>query len=128
MGTRVNLVAQINGLAVRRVLGRGSWGPPVPYGTGFYFVARERDGSVIVTVGNWDGVDWIHASISRPDRMPSYDELTLLHRAVFGTSGWSYQVFAPATEHVNIHEYALHLWGRADGEPELPNFGMFGSI
>jgi hypothetical protein len=31
-------------------------------------------------------------------------------------------VFAPPTDHVNIHEYALHLFGRLDGTPALPDF------
>lgn len=71
---------------------------------------------------------WIHTSISRPHEMPSYDDLTILHAAVFGPTGWSYQVFAPRSEHVNIHAYALHLWGKPDGAKVLPNFGALGSI
>ena len=71
--------------------------------------------------------DWIHASISHNDRMPSYEDLVLLHKAVFGDK-WAFQVFAPVAHHVNIHANALHLWGRADGVNQLPNFGEFGSI
>ncbi|TQK29408.1 hypothetical protein [Arthrobacter sp. SLBN-53] len=59
--------------------------------------------------------------------MPTYDELGRLHRAAFG-DGYAYQVFAPAAQHVNIHQNALHLWGRADGPPCLPEFGLFGTI
>lgn len=50
------------------------------------------------------------------------------HAAVWGESGWAYQCFAPAVDHVNIHEHALHLWGLLSGEPLLPNFGASGSI
>jgi len=64
---------------------------------------------------------WIHASLSRPDRMPDYEDLKHLHQAVFG-DGWAYQVFAPPAEHVNGHETCLHLFGRADGLPVLPDF------
>jgi hypothetical protein len=46
---------------------------------------------------------------------------------VFG-HGWSYQVFAPPSQHVNIHEHALHLWGRVDGTNVLPSFGVLGTI
>lgn len=72
------------------------------------------------------GVDWLHASISHMHRMPSYEELQLLFRAVF--TGWAYEVFAPPEHHVNIHENARHLWGRLDGRPVMPNFGATGTI
>lgn len=82
---------------------------------------------VIVTAAEHDGQEWVHASMSRVGEMPTYDDLVLLHRAVFG-EGWAYQVFAPAEHHVNIHAFALHLWGRADGKPTMPNFGELGTI
>lgn len=85
---------------------------------------------VIVSTGpgGEDDTEWTHASISRRSAMPTYDDLVDLHRAVWGESGWAYQVFAPPEHHVNIHEHCLHLWGRADGARVLPNFGRFGSI
>lgn len=70
---------------------------------------------------------WLHASISHGGEPLTYADLTLLHHAVWGPAGWSYQVFAPESEHVNIYE-ALHLWGRLDGRKELPNFGALGTI
>jgi len=103
---------------------------------------RHRDGKprpwrrIIVSYGprmNDEGTDhllddlWLHASVSRPDEMPSYNDLANLHDAVW-PDGWAYQVFAPSSAHVNIHQYALHLWGRFDGSRELPNFGVAGSI
>lgn len=83
--------------------------------------------SVIVTRAEHDGVEFMHASVAHPDRDPTYQEMAALARLVFG-QGWSYQVFAPSTEHVNIHEHALHLWGRCDGENVLPSFGVLGTI
>jgi len=68
-----------------------------------------------------DGNDWVHASIASTDQLPTYADLKLLHHAVFG-DGWAYQVFAPPDDHVNIHEYALHIFGRLDGKPALPDF------
>jgi len=62
-----------------------------------------------------------------PTRMPSYNDLKRMHRGVFG-DGHAYQVFAPAAEHVNIRSNALHIWGRLDGLPVLPNFGRLGTI
>lgn len=118
----------VNALQMRRTLGRADWAVPDEFGPDGWRIDRW-DGSarVIVSTADHDGAEWTHASISHPDVMPSYDELVLLHRAVFG-GRWAYQVFAPPSEHVNIHPFALHLWGRSDGAAVLPNFGARGSI
>lgn len=96
---------------------------------------KSRPMRVIVTCGgslpvdvDSQGREWWHASISHKDRMPTYSELAALHLAVWGRDGWAYQVFAPRADHVNIHSFALHLWGLPDGRAALPNFGFLGSI
>ena len=111
-------------LGIRQRLGRKMWSPPHPMGPdGWAYTHLGGATSVIVTsCPHGDPVtDWIHASIAHTDRMPDYDDLKALHRAVFG-DGWAYQVFAPPADHVNIHQYALHLFGRLDGLPVLPDF------
>jgi hypothetical protein len=119
----------VDGLRLRKVMGRDDWAPPQPFGTdGWSLVRRDGAASVIVSAAPMDdGHEWIHASIAREERMPDYDDLVLLHRAAFGDR-WAYQVFAPRRDHVNIHEHALHLWGRVDGQPAIPDFGAWGSI
>lgn len=109
-------------LEIRRRLGRGNWSTPSPFGPDGWCL-RELEGrsSVIVSCAPHDGDEWVHASIARPDRMPDYADLKALHAAVFD-EGWAYQVFAPPSDHVNIHEHALHLFGRLDGKPALPDF------
>lgn len=92
------MTTNINALHIRRKLGHTSWKPPKPHGN-----------------------EWVHASFAHSCSMPTYDDLKFLHRVVFG-DGWAYQVFAAPTDHVNIHEHALHLWGRLDGKPVLPDF------
>lgn len=114
----------VNGLRLRKILGRATWRVPTRFGPdGWVVDSFDGESRVIVSADD----EWIHASISHPDRMPTYDELVLLHEAAFG-DGWAYQVFAPAEHHVNIHAHALHLWGRADGAAAMPNFGELGSI
>lgn len=116
------MATSLNALQIRRVLGRRDWDPPHRFGPdGWRLLHRGRSSSVIVTAADHDGLYWVHASIAHVDRMPSYEDLKLLHRAVFG-SGWAYQVFAPPSDHVNIHEFALHLFGRLDGAAALPDF------
>lgn len=90
-------------------------------------VAPDGRSSVIVTRADQDDVEWCHASVAGVDYLPAYADLVWLHQLVFG-SGYAYQCFVPPSDHVNIHPYALHLWGRADGEPALPRFGTSGTI
>lgn len=132
-------VTSINPLAIRKRLGKDRWGVPIPFGEdGWKFdnvplPPTKMHGRVIVTcsdftsIGEPAGLEYVHASISWRERMPSYYELTALHKAVW-PDGYAYQVFAPPADHVNIAQYALHLWGRLDGKPLLPEFGKFGTI
>jgi hypothetical protein len=126
--------ARLDALKIRARLGRKTWGPPIPYGEAWMFRARHG-GCVVASFWPADldaddtfGCDWIHASISGGmGTMPTYEDLKLLHHAVF-EQGHAYQIFVPTTEHINIKENVLHLWGRADGQRALPDFGRFGSI
>ncbi|RCG19081.1 hypothetical protein DQ384_38025 [Sphaerisporangium album] len=103
--------------------------PPEPYGpAGIIVTFRDRAGSVVVTQCELDGAQWIHASISWTDHMPSYEDLATLKAGVFGDQREAYQVFPRAARHVNIHGFALHLWGRADGAQVLPDLGAMGTI
>lgn len=94
-------------------------------------------GSLIVTQFSLDGQrddpagEWLHASLAWAARTPSHDEMRMLHRAVFGRRRWAYHVHAPADRYVDGtgttpvgpgHEHALHLWGRVDGSPAMPDF------
>ena len=124
------MTTNVDVLHIRRTLGRDLWGAPKPFGPDGWTLTRAgRSGSVIVTCApDLAGVDWLHASIAYPDHVPSYRDLTQLHYAVWRGQGWAYQVFAPIVAHVNIHENALHLWGRHDGKAAMRNPGEHGSI
>jgi hypothetical protein len=117
-------VADLNALAIRRGLGPANYGPPEALGADTWrYTRKDRTGRVMVSLCPYedDAAVWIHASISWLDRTPSYEDLKLLHRAVFGDRH-AYQVFVPSDEHYNHHEYCLHLWGRLDGTRALPDF------
>jgi hypothetical protein len=132
------VTAALDPLGIRARLGRDQWGPPEEWGdAGWRYIARRGPTrSILVTCASWpdDGREWVHASISHPQRMPSYEELQALHHAVW-PQGWAYQVFAPPEAHISGvgmgalgHPHALHLWGLLSGEPVLPNFGRYGHI
>jgi len=118
---------------LRHRLGGKTWGPPLPHGTGWKFQRYDDTLIVIVTAACWPDLPdapAIHASISRhsPDAIPTYDDLQLLHRAVW-PDGNAMQAFVPDGDHVNIRSNVLHLWGRADGQRLWPvDFGRYGTI
>jgi len=122
------MTSSIDGLALRRIMGRDEWLVPRPFGPdGWQMESRDGTSSVIVSCADHDGHDWVHASIARL-AMPTYDDLVTLHAAAWPRGGYAYQVFAPPDRHVNIHARALHLWGRRDGTNALPDFAPYGSI
>lgn len=113
---------------IRRRLGR-DWKPAQPLGDdGWVFEGPNRRIIVTIDLSSERGIHWIHASVAYRDvwRMPTYFDLKQMHRAVF--DGFAYQVFAPESAHINVRANALHIWGRQDGQPGLPDFGRFGSI
>lgn len=115
--------------AIQRRLDK-RWDKPLPWGEDAWFILGNGMGIIVsLDLESEPGVEWVHASISyqMKERIPSYSDLKMLHRAVFG-DGHAYQCFVPAAEHVNITGNVLHLWGRLDGEPVLPDFGRFGTI
>lgn len=118
---------------IRRVLGRDAWQPPRPFGDDSWLFDRsDRTGRIIVSLVMYADRggrqhDWLHASMSYVDRLPEYADLKLLHQAVFGPLP-AYQVFVGPAEHYNHHEFCLHLWGRADGTPQLPDFAFAGGV
>lgn len=113
------MATTINALRMRKLLGPTEWMAPEPYGPdGWCFGSTDFRRSIIVSAAWMDGAEWIHASIAYSDHVtvPTNDDMQMLHAAVFG-EGYAYQVF-PAWE-----EGTLHLFGRSDGKPVLPEFG-----
>lgn len=127
-------VSTLNPLAIRKTLGRHQWTPPIQFGPdGWKFDNPDTGLRVIVTSAprpdtTTDHTEWVHASMSGVDRVPTWDEMCLLKQAVWGDRGEAYQIHPPLSDHVNVHPYALHLWGRGDGARVLPNFGVMGLI
>ena len=68
-----------------------------------------------------DGRHWIHVSMSRPSRCPTHEELSEVKDLFIGTDIEAYQVFAKKEEHVNVHQYCLHLWAPVDGKRCVAN-------
>jgi len=89
---------------------------------GAMYRCKPRGLSVIISGGvELDGRAWIHVSLSRRSRMPTYDDLALVKRLFIGADYKAIMVFPPDSEKVNIHRYCLHLF-RCVGYDPLPDF------
>jgi hypothetical protein len=136
------MVTDLDPLRIRQRLGRKEFRVPREISPGMWaFEPTEGPEGLLVLVtvdeeiAGWprgEGVSWIHASCSRRRAVPSYADLTHVHRAVFG-DGWAYHLFAPPAEHIDGSQaisipgtgrsmFCLHLFGRLDGKPVLPDF------
>lgn len=54
--------------------------------------------------------DLWHLSISRRDRLPSYEELKSARYQFLPDVDYAIQVFPPKENFVNVHGFCLHLW------------------
>jgi hypothetical protein len=74
-----------------------------------------------------DGKTWLHVSMSRKSRIPSYQDMCDVKFLFIGKERQAIQIFAPEAKHINIHPYCLHLWCALEGDG-LPDFGQDGTI
>ena len=65
---------------------------------------------------------WLHVSVARVGRLPSYSDMTRIKRLFIGPDQFAYSVWAAEEDHVSIHDTCLHLWSPLTGELPLPDF------
>lgn len=96
---------------------------------GAFMVPYKSTGIVLRVIAS-DGSDWIasgltppaweHVSVSLVDRAPTWDEMCFC-KGLFWDEGETVVQFHPAaSEYVNYHPYALHLWKPKGGVIQLP--------
>jgi hypothetical protein len=82
---------------------------------GYYFVAVVSDGHL-----------WEHVSVSlgskkrEVDRCPTWEEMCYVKKLFWSDDQAVMQLHVPSKEHVNQHNYCLHLWRPLDWEIILP--------
>jgi hypothetical protein len=69
---------------------------------------------------------WDHASISLPDRCPTWEELEFVKRLFFERDECAMQLHVPQRDHVNNHEFCLHIWRPLDVDIPRPPASMVG--
>lgn len=68
-----------------------------------------------------DGRRWLHVSVSRRNRLPSWEDLRQVKDVWIGQDRVAVQVLPRARDYVNIHPFCLHLWCCLD-EDVVPDF------
>jgi len=66
------------------------------------------------------GAPWEHVSVSLPDRCPTWEEMDAVKRLFWDDSETVVQFHVARSEHINMHDYCLHLWRRSDGRIPQP--------
>lgn len=66
--------------------------------------------TIMATVGSYDGVQWLHLSLSRKSRLPTYKEMMMIKRDFIGEDRKALFILPKKENYVNIHNYCLHLW------------------
>lgn len=79
-------------------------------------MARERDQR-----------RWLHVSVSREDRLPTWEDLKTVKDIIVGPEATALQVLPPKSKYVNKHPFCLHLWACLDGDV-VPDFSRGGQV
>jgi hypothetical protein len=64
-----------------------------------------------------DGGGWEHVSASYPNRCPTWDEMCAVKDIFWDPEDVVMQLHPARSQHVNIHDFCLHLWRKTYGEP-----------
>ena len=89
---------------------------------GFMYRNKSTGLQVIQSVSiEQDEKQWIHTSFSRRSRIPTYADIQLIKKYFIGDDKKAIMVFPEKVNHVNIHEFCLHLWTCLGVDP-LPDF------
>lgn len=63
---------------------------------------------------------WEHVSVSLPNRCPTWEEMCMIKDLFFEPEELVVQYHPPASDHINNHNYCLHLWRNAEKEIPMP--------
>ncbi len=111
--------------AVPRVLPPG-W--DVDHGCGNVLFNRSIGISVIISAERHDdGRRWLHVSLARRSRLPTWDDVRLIKDLFVGRGRKAIQILPPENEYVNVHPHCLHLWSCLDDDG-LPDFRREGGL
>ncbi len=67
-----------------------------------------------------DGGGWEHVSVSKRTKTPSYEDMCWCKEMFWGPDATVMQLHVPESEHINCHNFCLHLWRPTDSEIPRP--------
>ncbi len=93
----------------------------MPGGEAAAVYKRKGGVRVLFSVDDMPTGVWLHASCSRPNKLPSWDDLREVKDLFIGRNVFAVQILPPEKDYVNAHEHCLHLWRRLDA-PTCPGY------
>lgn len=96
---------------------------------GFFVIQKAidgvsfRKGNIVVIYSiaqELDNKHWIHLSLSRPNKYPTYDEIKRIKEIFIGNEK-AIIIFPKDSNFVNLHPYCFHLWSCLDCDI-IPDF------
>lgn len=91
---------------------------------GAFWVMLRHSQKVFVIASDMMG--WEHVSVSRKDRVPTWDEMCQVKALFWGEEDCVVQFHPPESDYVNNHPFCLHLWRPVDVEFPRPPSVMVG--
>lgn len=98
--------------------------PPGDDQNGCFVVTLKHQQKLRIIASNGGG--WEHVSVSRSDRIPTWDEMCQVKDLFWGPEDCVIQYRPPASEYVNNHERCLHLWRPIGKDVPMPPSIMVG--
>lgn len=98
--------------------------PPGDDQNGCFVIQLKHQQKLRIIASN--GFGWEHVSVSRSDRIPTWDEMCQVKDLFWGPEDCVIQYHPPASEYVNNHERCLHLWRPIDQAVPMPPSIMVG--
>ena len=98
------------------------------FGNNGAFIVQLRTLKQRVLVIASDEGGWQHVSVSREDRVPTWDEMCEVKDMFFGPDVWVMQFHPAASDYVNYHKNCLHLWRPTGAAFPTPPAWMVGPL
>ena len=111
-----------DGLRTRLMLDQSLWRHLTLPNGGDSWISYLRSVRALLSCEKVGGKTWIHLSISRPDGVPSYEDLASAKDHFIGPARHAVMVLPREDEHVNDHPNVLHLFAPIDGSRPVPDF------
>lgn len=68
-----------------------------------------------------DGSKWLHISVTRRDRIPTWTEMMKVRDDFLGDDVEAYMVAPKKEDYANLHQFCLHWWAPVDGLRKVAN-------